>query len=126
MKKKRSAQYLLISVYPSIFFGSIYTIYGFLASEKYMFCTCSPLNPLILRPAYTRYKRSLGCDIRALKPTILYPYDMMRTDFFNPLNERSYIDLEDFCLVFHKHPFTIEISVREMLKDVFPTKKKYV
>ena len=25
------------------------------------------------------------------------------------------IDLDDFCLVFHKHP------VREMLKDVFPT-----
>ena len=49
---------------------------------------------------------------------------MARTDFFNPLNERSYIDLDDICLVFHKHPFTMEISVREMLKDAFPTNRR--
>ena len=49
---------------------------------------------------------------------------MTRTNFFNPLNERSHIDLDNFCLVFHKHPFTMEISVREMLKDVFPRNRR--
>ena len=43
---------------PINFWGSIYTIYGFLASEKYTFFTCSPPNPLISHPAYTRYKQS--------------------------------------------------------------------